>query len=196
MPMIVSKGAASAQGFGFGAKAAGGPGTFGIFALGVAGCCGVTSYTKTRNKYTFATDTAVLATSSTSFGFGQSAAGNCAKGIFALGCNICGPTNKREKYIYACATSPSAQNSSTVGYSGAAAGNATIGIFALGTDASYTPTTTRNKYTYSSDTSCSAMASSIKSSGAVAAGNSTRGIFAIGYSSCAPAGIKIGRAHV
>jgi hypothetical protein len=45
MPAVITRGAISAQGFGFGASAAGGgDGTKGIFALG--------DITTTRNKYT------------------------------------------------------------------------------------------------------------------------------------------------
>ena len=95
MPAIITRGAMSAQGFGYGAAAlGGGDGTKGIFALG--------SLTTTRNKYTYSTCSStacgVAASSITSY-FG-SATGNSTRGIFAIGDTCFSATVTREKYTY------------------------------------------------------------------------------------------------
>lgn len=72
MPAIITKGAFSASGFGFGAAPAGATtGTVGIFALGVAGVASTT-----RNKYTYACDTNGTATAASAASSYGSAASN------------------------------------------------------------------------------------------------------------------------
>lgn len=183
MPAIITRGAISAQGFGFGKSIQSGPppgadGTVAIFALG--SICNVAS--RTRNKYTYAT----CASTATGVGLAsiasqaQSAAGNCSRGIFALGATICSCFSTcRNKYTYATDANAAAACASQGAQYGAAAGNSTRGIFQLG----YAATSIRNKFTYAS---CASTASGVASAsgptnGGTAVGNCTRGIFSLGY---------------
>ena len=72
MPSIITRGAMSARGFGFGYKSASGDGTKGIFALGNFGGGALT----TRNKYTYAscTSTACGVGAASAASYGGSAA--------------------------------------------------------------------------------------------------------------------------
>jgi len=189
MPLISTRGAASARGFGLFAAKSGcclNDGNKAIFALGGGG------FTTVRNKYTYATCASTacgVAAQSFASSF-QSAAGNNTRGIFALGepqgSGI--PSNTRDKYTYSGCTSTSSGvgTASAPTERGAAAGNNTRGIFALGSTynccTGFTPVVTRNKYTYASCTStasCVATAT-LGSQRGSAAGNSTRGIFTLG----------------
>lgn len=193
MPLIETKGAASAQGFGLFAKTGGGDGTVGIFALGRRGDQSP-QFSTTRNKYTYAccTSTASGVGAACSNSYSGSAAGNSTRGIFALGNTqaASGSSTTRNKYTYSTCTSTASGvgAASRRSQRGSAAGNATRGIFALGQVCAPScclygvRTTTRNKYTYACCTStasgvASASAASFDSS---AAGNSTRGIFFLG----------------
>ena len=118
MPAIITRGAMSAQGFGYGAAAlGGGDGTKGIFALG--------SLTTTRNKYTYATcsSTAAGVASSSATSNSGSATGNSTRGIFALGSACFSRTTIRNKYTYACCSSTAVgvAPSSAPSYGGSAA---------------------------------------------------------------------------
>jgi hypothetical protein len=190
MPAVITRGAISAQGFGF---AAGGvcalDGTKGIFAVG--------GFSTIRNKYTYATCTSTASgVAASSIGsFAGSAAGNSTRGIFAIGM-VCTPYGgctvlTREKYTYATCASSCAASASTGGYNGAAAANSTVGIFAVGSNVKqagspgypcgcYLDFAIRNKYTFATDTSTGAASASSASYGQSAAGNSTRAIFSLG----------------
>ena len=180
MPAVITRGAFSAQGFGFGASAAGcGPdGTVGIFALG--------DLTTNRNKYTYASCTSTICgVGAASIGSRSgAAAGNSTRGIFALGATAsCGlGTNIRNKYTYATCSSTTSCVATSSGNSGfgSASGNSTRGIFALGYSGG--ASNVRNKYTYAS---CTSTATGVATASAASfrlssAGNSTRGIFALG----------------
>ena len=180
----VSSGGFSCSQLGYGAAA--GNSTVGIVAIGAGAvspyngnnCFPVSA---ARKKYTYATCTQATATSSSANGFGQSAAGTCSVGIFALGSSnfaTTNPTTTRDKYTYSGDTNASATAASAASYVGGAIGNTTVGIFALG----YTtvPTTTRNKYTYSGDTNATATSSTIASGYNATTGNATVGIFQLG----------------
>jgi hypothetical protein len=175
MPLIATRGAASAQGFGEFAQAAVSDGTKAIFALGLVNCV---SWSTTRNKYTYAT------CASTACGVGTSvvggggcgrAAGNSTRGVFATGRG----TAARCRHMYACCTTIATASSSVGVGGGTAAGNATRGIFSIG-KSSCVLQTTRNTFTYATCTSASAAAASIASDYGSAVGNSTRGIFSLG----------------
>lgn len=193
MPAVITRGAISAQGFGFGVAAVGGPdGTKGIFALGTG------SRSTVRNKYTYAscTSTACGVTASSTGSQNGTAAGNGTRGIFALGTTpacILG-SNIRCKYTYSnCTSSPSGVAvSSGTSYAGSAAGNSTRGIFALGYTSGIGASNIRNKYTYAtcSSTACGVSASSGISFRGSAVGNNTRGIFALGQSCCGVSAIR------
>jgi hypothetical protein len=153
MPLISTKGAASAQGFGLFAKAAGCclcDGNKGIFALGNAG-----GASTTRNKYTYATctSTACGVGASSAPGRDGSAMGNNTRGIFNLGCNNGCRLNTRNKYTYASCTSTASgvATSSQVSRLSSATGNNTRGIHTISCNGGYTDV--RNKYTYASCTS-------------------------------------------
>ena len=126
MPSIITEGAMSAQGYGFGRKAGGAVGTVGIFALGITGTASTT-----RNKYTFATCTSTSAASASAASYNGSAAGNSTRGIFALGyvCGV-GPSTTRNKYTYACCSSTaSGVGAASCGSCrGSAASNGTCGV--------------------------------------------------------------------
>ena len=190
MPLLSTRGSASAKGFGLFATTSScclTDGNKGIFAIGsnTCGCCGTT----TRNKYTYATclSTAVGVGTSSLTSVAGSAAGNSTRGIFAIGLSSCVRRSTRNKYTYSSCTSTacgvgSASHSSSAG---SAAGNSTRGIFSLGAAivcSSFQRSTIRNKYTYSSCTStaCGVAAASCGSQWQSAVGNSTRGIFALG----------------
>jgi hypothetical protein len=105
MPLISTKGAASAQGFGLFAATGGGcclcDGNKGIFALGNS-----SGSSTIRNKYTYATcaSTACGVGSASQGGRDGSAMGNNTRGIFNLGsCGAC-RLNVRNKYTYASCT--------------------------------------------------------------------------------------------
>lgn len=184
MPIIETKGAASAQGFGlFTSKPIPVDGTKGIFNIGAE--------SPTRNRYTFACDTNASITgfpapNTSTAGMG---AGNTTKIIFALGQSpIIGPsptggrTNVRYTYTYACCANSPAPNLPTVTGGGAAVGNSTRGIFANGnTGAPPGISTTRSKFTYACCSNAPAAASSAATQQLSAAGNSTRGLFKFGY---------------
>lgn len=189
MPLLGSKGNATAQGYGFGVPQGGPVGTIGIFALGCNGCG---TFSTGRDKYTFACCSVTAGGSSTRRSQAGSAAGNSTRGIFALGqyqnspggAAIC--TNEREKYLYSTNTSAlvgSGGFASSASQGQSATGNSTRGIFAIGNACGIGQTTTRNKYTYACDASGSATAASAASQYGSAAGNSTRGIFALGCAS-------------
>lgn len=192
MPAIITRGAISAQGFGFAASGVCAlDGTKGIFALG---CNGANS--TVRNKYTY------VSCSNTASGVGAaslasragSGAGNSTKGIFALGLtNIgAGPSTVRNKYTYATCSSTACGvgSASAASYGGVAAGTGTAGIFALGGQQCgglWSSTTTTNKYTYASCSSAAATSLPANTKYGAAVGNSTRGIFAVGcFNTCAP----------
>jgi hypothetical protein len=88
MPLISTKGAASAQGFGLFGGGDGPDGTRGIFTIS----CGGGSLSAVRNKYTYASCISTASgVGSASAGCAQgSAAGNNTRGIFALGSNDSG----------------------------------------------------------------------------------------------------------
>jgi len=172
MPLLQTRGAGSARGFGFSATQAGGgcDGTVAIFALGQV----FPGYAASniRNKFTYATCASSSATASSFTGYGGAAAGNSTRGIFARGCGS-GQTNK-----YTYATDASAVTASNSGLQfGAAAGNSTRGIFNAGVASQGT----RYKYTYATDAWSSAT-NSCPASGFYlsSVGNSTRGIFVVG----------------
>jgi len=191
----VSSGGFSCNQLNYGAGA--GNSTVGIVAIGAGAispyngnnCFPVSA---ARKKYTYATCTQATATSSSANGFGQSAAGTCSVGIFALGsCNFAtaNPTTTRNKYTYSGCVNASATAASAAGYVGGAIGNTTVGIFALGSNASNAATTTRNKYTYSGDTNATATSSTVLSNYNATTGSATVGIFQLstgtgGYISC------------
>ena len=118
MPTLITRGAGSANGFGFAARTGGGTdGTVGIFTLG---CGGGT----TRNKYTYATcsSTAAGVGAATSASWRSEAAGNTTRGIFALGMtNGSTYTATRDKYTYACCAVTAATSASVVAGAGDAA---------------------------------------------------------------------------
>ena len=156
MPTIITRGAASAQGFGeFSAAVGGCDGTKGIFALGYASVASTT-----RNKYTYAccTSTACGVGAASATSYNGSAAGNSTRGIFALGyacfCGVQSYSAIRNKYTYACCTSTACGvgTASIASDQQSAAGNSTRGIFAIGFTGG-SGVATRNKYTYASDTS-------------------------------------------
>ena len=178
MPLIATRGAASAQGFGEFAQAAVSDGTKAIFALGLVNCA---TWSSTRNKYTYACCTSTACGVGTSVvgggGCGR-AAGNSTRGVFATGRG----TAARCRHMYACCTTTSTGAggfASSVVVGGTAAGNATRGIFSIG-NSSCVLTTTRNTFTYATCTSASAAAGSTAANYGSAVGNSTRGIFSLG----------------
>jgi hypothetical protein len=147
MPLLQTRGAGSARGFGFSATQAsgGGDSTVGIFALGqtVSSSGGST----TRNKYTFATcaSTACGVGVSSCCSKGGSASGNSTRIIFQLGNGL----TLRNKYTYATCTSTSATPNCSGANNSYSIGNSTRGMMTLGSVA----TGRRNKYTYATDTS-------------------------------------------
>jgi len=173
MPLLQTRGAGSARGFGFSATPSGPDpcdGTIAIFTLGM----GMPGYVQTtcRNKYTYATCASSSATASTFLTSVGAAAGNSTRGIFVRG-NGSGQTNK---YTYATNTSVVATTFCYGFTGGAAAGNSTRGIFVYGV--CYQGA--RAKYTYATDAKSSA-ACSVPASGfyLAAVGNSTQGIFTV-----------------
>jgi hypothetical protein len=119
-------------------------GTFGIFALGIAG--GVRS--TTRDKYTYSGCVVAAGGAATVASALGSAAGNSTVGIFALGFNACfANTTTRNKYTYSGCVVSAGGAATAASSGGSATGNSTVGIFALGCAGS--ASTTRNKYTYS-----------------------------------------------
>jgi hypothetical protein len=173
MPLLQTRGAGSAKGFGFSAQASGPDpcdGTIAIFALGM----GMPGYVATscRNKYTYATCASSSATSSSFVTALAVAAGNSTRGIFVRG-NGFGNTNK---YTYATNTSVVATTFCYGFTGGTAAGNSTRGIFVYGVCAQGL----RRKYTYATDALSSAACSSPPSGFLLSSvGNSTRGIFTV-----------------
>jgi hypothetical protein len=175
MPAIITRGAFSAKGFGFGASAGLNPcdGTKAIFQLGYNG----SSNTTTRNKYTYAscTSTACGVGAASSCTFGGVGAGNSTRGIFGLGAS--GTT--LNKYTYStCSSTASGLPTTVTQCAGEAAGNNTKGIFGFGHLSK-----TRYKFTYA----CCSIASTGAGGNASAciirgygAGNSTRAIFSNG----------------
>lgn len=157
--------------------------TRGIFSINPGGA---------RNKYTYSNCTSTQpsgcmgASSYTAWG---AAAGNCSKGIFALGFDYnhlpqAGNSKLRDKYTYAtCVSTATTASLKASGY-GSAAGNSTRGIFALGTTCCAIVSGIREKFTYSNCTTTSCGVASVSSatyaSDGSAAGNSTRGIFQLG----------------
>ena len=174
MPLLQTRGAGSARGFGFSATQAGGggDGTVGIFALGST-VCGPGGATATRNKYTFATCASTSTTSSSTTSNKGAAAGNSTRIIFQIGTY----TNNRCKYTYATDTNTAA-TTNNLSCSGYGVGNSTQGIFTNGSPAP----AWRGKYTYATD-AFSNLFNMLYSntSGGYGTGNSTRGIIAVGY---------------
>lgn len=181
MPIIETKGAASAQGFGlFSGKKIIPDGTKGIFNIGVC--------LTTRNRYTFACDTNAVISGFPVYNYVGAGAGNTTKIIFANGKTPCTPacfpftSNRRNTYTYAtCAASPAPNFPQRAGLL-SAAGNSTRGIFSFGIVGSNppAPSTTRSKFTYACCTSSPAASASAASPQGSAAGNSTRGMFKLG----------------
>lgn len=178
MPTIITRGLASARGFGFGN--AGAPvcpsdGTKAIFALGsvYCFCFGPLNTTTIVNKYVYATDASTSVTGlCAGFGYGA-AAGNSTVAIFNLGAG----SSARRKITYSTCTF-SISSAAISGFSfGSAAGNNTAGIFTRGNNNSAT-----EKATYACCTRVSGPTFG-GSNGGSAVGTSTIGIFACGNNS-------------
>ena len=104
MPMIVSKGAASAQGFGFALSAGGADACAGIFT---------TSYgNAARQKYIFACNSNASATAICSGSNYNASAGNKTRIITALGFaqSSSSASSVRRKYLWVCNTDTAATN--------------------------------------------------------------------------------------
>ena len=173
--------AASSRGSQLGSAA--GNSTRGIFATGLCNACTYCGFA-TRNKYTYATDTSTACgvAAASNPGYGQSAAGNSTRGIFATGYRHPSARTTRNKYTYATCTSTACgvAASSVATGSGAAAGNSTRGIFQIGGTCGGGYTSTRDKYTYATCTSTAATAANDVGAYGSAIGNSTEGIFTLG----------------
>ena len=178
MPLVQTRGAASAQGFGEFAQAAVSDGTKAIFALGVVNCACASTI---RNKYTYANCSSTacgVGTSAVGGNGGGAAAGNSTRGVFSRGQN----NTARCRHIYASCTTISTGAGGFASNNvngGTASGNNTRGIFSIGSS-SCVLTTTRNTFTYATCTSTSAAAGSTAAFYGSAVGNSTRGIFSLG----------------
>ena len=138
MPAIITRGAITAKGFGFGAAGVA-DGTYGVFALG--------NNNSTTQKYTFASKT-VAGYSSLGSAYWSGAAGNSTKGVYwAGGGSVAGCTNSgaTQKVIWATTTISSGTTLAGIaGNYGGMTGNATQAIAIRG---GYGST-----YTYSNDT--------------------------------------------
>jgi hypothetical protein len=171
MPLLQTRGAGSARGFGFSATQASGPppcdGTKAIFTLGQTGC----TRTNTRNKYTYATCTSSAAASATFNGSNGAAAGNSTQGIIARGDG----SSRIDKYTYSSCTSASTTDSCSGMQYGTAAGNSTRGIFGAGI-----PGPVRYKRTYATNVWSAGACPTAGGFYISAVGNSTRGIFTYG----------------
>lgn len=102
--------------------AAAGNSTVGIFSWGFSCNSGFQNRSDARDKYTYSGDVVSAATSATVPSSFQSAGGNSAVGIFALGW-FCGPQAARNRYTYSGCVNAAATASSAAGYLGAVASN-------------------------------------------------------------------------